>query len=72
MSSDVREILQRIVRLPEAQRAELDDELTRLDEKEWLVLRAEARRTARQRGITDDAIARAVESLRYGGHDPIK
>lgn len=66
MSSDVRDILERIVRLPEAQRAELDGALARLEEDEWLRLRAAARQSARERGIDDEAIARAVESSRYG------
>lgn len=66
MSSIVRDILDRIDRLPEQQRAELQGELFRIEEDEWLGLLADARRAAHQRGIDDDAIARAVESLRYG------
>lgn len=71
MSTVVREILERIEQLPQPQRVELQGELSRLEEEEWLGLLSEARRSARQRGIDDEAIARAVESLRYGD-DPAR
>jgi hypothetical protein len=66
MSTVVREILERITQLPAEQRAEFESELSRLEEQEWQGLLAEARQTARARGLDDAAIARAVESLRYG------
>jgi hypothetical protein len=65
MSTAVRDILDQIIRLPQEQRAEFESELSRIQEAEWRALIADARQTARQRGIDDDAIARAVESLRY-------
>ena len=64
MSTAVRELLDRIVRLPAEQRAEFESELSRLEEQEWQELRTGARQTARERGIDDGAIARAIESLR--------
>lgn len=65
MSTAVRKILDRIMQLPDADRMELTLELARQDEQEWAQLLREARQTARQRGIDDQAITRAVESLRY-------
>jgi hypothetical protein len=65
MSGPVREIIERIHRLPEAEQQELRMELARQDEQEWAGLLARARETARQRGIDDAAIERAVESVRY-------
>jgi hypothetical protein len=70
MSTAVREILDRILHLPQDQRAELDSELSRLEEQEWTALVAEARHTARQRNIDDETIVRAVQSLRYGDGNP--
>lgn len=69
MSGPVRDILRRIERLPEAEQLELRTELARQEESEWLQLLNHARDEARQRGIDDAAIARAVESLRHGNSD---
>jgi hypothetical protein len=66
MSAEVREILERIRRLPEPDRLELRSELSREEEQEWVQMLTQAREMARQRGIDDAAIVRAVESLRYG------
>jgi hypothetical protein len=66
MSTEVREILERIRRLPESDRLELRSELSREEEQEWVQMLTQAREMARQRGIDDAAIVRAVESLRYG------
>ena len=66
MSSAVQEILDQILRLPQEQRAEFDSELSRIEEAEWTAMVTDARRVARERGIDDDAITRAVETLRYG------
>ena len=70
MSTAVREILDQILRLPQDQRAELDSELARIEVAEWTTLLPGARAAARQRGIDDDAIVRAVESLRYSDAGP--
>jgi hypothetical protein len=70
MSTAVREILDKILRLPQDQRAEFESELARLEEKEWPSLVDEARQTARRKGLDDETIARAVESLRYGDGAP--
>lgn len=70
MSTAVRELLDRILSLPQEQRAEFDSELSRIEEAEWAEIITHARKTARQRGIDDDAIARTVESLRYGDARP--
>jgi hypothetical protein len=72
MSGPVQEILDRIQRLPEPQQEELRLELARQEEAEWSDLARAARETARKRGIDDAAIARAVESLRYGGSNPTR
>ena len=66
MNGPVQEILNRIRQLPEPQQQELRSELARQDEEEWSNLTKQAREIASQRGIDDAAIARAVESLRYG------
>ena len=66
MSTEVREILERIRQLPESDRLELRAEMARAEEEEWAQLAGRARQEARERGIDDEAIARAVESLRYG------
>lgn len=66
MSTAVQQILEQIERLPQQQRVELQSELSRLEEDEWAGLLREAREAARERGIDDEAITRAVESLRYG------
>jgi hypothetical protein len=70
MSGPVQEILDRIHRLPEPQQEELRLELARQEEAEWSDLASAARETARKQGIDDAAIARAVESLRYGDSNP--
>ncbi len=66
MSTEVREILDRIGRLPDTQRSELLQELAARQEQQWVELSRQARQIARERGIDDQSIARAVESLRYG------
>jgi hypothetical protein len=66
MSTAVREILDQILRLPQEERAEFESELARLEEAEWIAMASDARRWPEIRGIDDVAIARAVESLRFG------
>lgn len=72
MGTLVRQILNQIQRLPDRDRLELRCELARQDEHEWSRLSAEARATARQRGIDDAAIVHAVQGLRYPDERPPK
>ena len=65
MSEAVHEILERIQRLPAEDRLLLEDHLTQQAEDEWQREAEEARRLARQRGIDQAAIDRAVEHVRY-------
>jgi hypothetical protein len=62
--SAVQEILQRIQELPDEDRLLLKARLAELAEDEWRRAAAEARRTARARGIDQAAIDRAIEELR--------
>ena len=64
MSNRVRAILDQIKELPETEFQELQAELDRLEEEELAQLTAKAREQAKAEGIDDEAIARAVESLR--------
>ena len=64
--SAVEEILQRIQQLPEADRLLLEQRLAELSESEWQREADLARRTARERGLDQDAIDKAVHEARYG------
>jgi uncharacterized membrane protein len=66
MSEAVQEILQRIQQLPEEDRMVLEQHLAQRAEAEWKREAEEARRVARQKGIDQAAIDRAVEKARYG------
>ncbi len=66
MSDAVQEILQRIQQLPEEDRLLLEQHLVQGAEAEWKREAEEARRLARQKGIDQAAIDRAVEKVRYG------
>jgi hypothetical protein len=66
MSEAVQEILQRIQELPEEDRLVLEQHLAQRAEAEWKREAEEARRQARQKGIDQAAIDRAVEKARYG------
>jgi hypothetical protein len=66
VSEAVHEILDRIEHLPPAQRLELEGWLAKQAEAEWQREAEEARRLARQKGIDQAAIDRAVEKVRYG------
>jgi uncharacterized membrane protein len=66
MSEAVQEILQRIQELPEEDRMVLEQHLAQRAEAEWKREAEEARRVARQKGIDQAAIDRAVEKARYG------
>jgi hypothetical protein len=65
MSEAVQEILQSIQLLPAQDRLELEQQLAQLAEAEWQRESEEARRLARQKGIDQAAIDRAVEKVRY-------
>jgi hypothetical protein len=65
VSEAVHEILQRIQQLPAADRMLLEDYLAKQAEAEWQLEAEEARRLARQKGIDQAAIDRAVEQVRY-------
>ncbi len=64
MSEAVHEILERIQRLPADDRLLLEDQLALQAEAEWQREAEEARRLARQKGIDQAAIDRAVEHVR--------
>jgi pimeloyl-CoA synthetase len=66
MSEAVHDILERIERLPVNERQELEALLAQQAEAEWQREAAEARKLAREKGINQDAIDRAVEKVRYG------
>ena len=66
MSEAVKEILKRIHELPEEDRLALDERLAEEAETEWKRAAEEAREVARQKGIDQAAIDRAVEKVRYG------
>ena len=66
MSNAVQDILQRIDRLSPEDRLELDEQLVRQVEVDWKKEAEVARQLARQRGIDQTAIDRAVEQARYG------
>jgi hypothetical protein len=66
VSEAVREILERIQHLPAAERLELEDLLAKQAEADWQKEAEEAREWARQNGIDQAAIDRAVEKVRHG------
>jgi hypothetical protein len=66
VSEAVHEILDRIQRLPAEERLVLEEYLAQQAEAEWQGEAGEARRLARQKGIDQLAIDRAVEKVRYG------
>ncbi len=61
----VHEVLDRIKQLSVDERLLLDKLLAELEEEEWQREAAIARRSARERGIDQEAIDRAVERVRY-------
>jgi hypothetical protein len=64
--ADVDEILRRIDSLPEEDRLALEEQLDLRIEREWLAEMVEARRIAREQGIDQDAIDRAISEIRRG------
>jgi hypothetical protein len=65
-SAAVDEILKKIDDLPEAERVVLEQQLAERAEAEWLRESIRARELARQRGLDQPVIDRAVEEVRYG------
>jgi hypothetical protein len=65
MSQAVLEILDRIQLLPAEDRLMLDEQLARISEAEWQREAEDARRLAKEKGIDQAAIDRAVEAVRY-------
>jgi hypothetical protein len=65
MSQAVLDILDRIRRLPDQDRLVLDEQLALLAEAEWQREAEGARALAKQKGIDQAAIDRAVEAVRY-------
>ena len=66
MSEAVHEILERIERLPAKERLQLEEHLAQQAEAEWQREAQEARRLAREKGIDQAAIDRAVDKVRHG------
>lgn len=62
----VYDLLDRIQRLPEEDRLLLDELLATREEAEWRQEADRARRIARERGIDQEAIDRAVHAVRHG------
>ncbi len=62
----VHELVDRVQRLREAERQLFDELLVQLEEQEWRRESKKARRLARDRGIDQEAIDRAVADIRYG------
>ena len=65
MSEAVQDILDRIQRLPAEDRLLLEDYLAQQAEAEWQHEAGEARRLARQKGIDQTVIDRAIDKVRY-------
>lgn len=63
----VYEILDRIQKLPAEDRLLLDELLAEQEEAEWTREAARARQIARDEGIDQEAIDRAVHAVRHGG-----
>lgn len=64
MSQAVLDILRRIDQLHEGDRFELDEQLAKRTESEWKKEIEAARLLAKQKGIDQTAIDRAVEAVR--------
>jgi hypothetical protein len=61
----VQDILDRIQRLPQADRILLEERLAELAEAEWKCEAQEARRKAKEQGFDQATIDKAIEELRY-------
>ena len=62
----VYEIFDQIEKLPAEDRLLLDELLAKQEEAEWSREATQARRLARERGIDQEAIDRAVHAVRHG------
>jgi hypothetical protein len=62
----VYEIFERIRQLPEEDRLLLDDLLAQLEDAEWRDEAARARQMAREKGVDQETIDRAVHAVRHG------
>lgn len=62
----VYELLERIQRLPAEERRLLDDLLAQREEIEWREEAIRARQMARDKGIDQEVIDRAVRAVRHG------
>jgi len=65
MSEGIREILDRIEKLPEEDRLLFEERLTEIAECEWKREAEHARRIAREQGLDQAAIDQAIRDLRY-------
>ena len=65
MSEAVQDILQRIEQLPDEDRLALEERLAEIAEADWKIEAESARRIARERGLDQAAIDRAIHDLRY-------
>jgi hypothetical protein len=65
MSEAVLEILHRIEQLPEEDRLVHEERLAEWAEAEWKREAEHARQAARERGLDQAAIDRAIQDLRY-------
>jgi hypothetical protein len=62
----VDDILDRIKRLPEEDRRLLDERLAQQEDEEWREEAAKARKIARDQGIDQATIDRAIHAVRHG------
>ena len=62
----VHELVDRVKQLPEEERQLFDQLMVQLEEEEWRLESGKARRVARERGIDQRTIDRAVADVRYG------
>ncbi len=62
----VRELVDQVKRLSEDERLLFDELVAQLEEEEWAREAETARRSARDRGIDQEAIDHAVAKVRYG------
>jgi len=64
--TNVEEILRQIQELSENDRRLLEKRMAQLADEEWQLEAAEARRVAKEKGLDQAAIDKAIEETRYG------
>jgi hypothetical protein len=64
--TNVEEILRQIQELSENDRRLLEKRMAQIADEEWQLEVAEARRVAKEKGLDQAAIDRAIEEIRYG------